>query len=58
MSLRPGKLLLLLLIPAVLYGALKGVMYYNAKRSVDDIVATAADHADVRYADKIGRAHV
>lgn len=51
MSLRPGKLLLLLLIPAVLYGALKGVMYYNAKRSVDDIVATAADHADVRYAD-------
>lgn len=51
MSLRPGKLLLLLLIPAVLYGALKGVMYYNAKRSVDDIVAAAADHADVRYAD-------
>ena len=51
MSLRPGKLLLLLLIPVLLYGALKGVMYYNAKRSVDDIVAAAADHADVRYAD-------
>lgn len=54
MSLRRGKLLpilLILLIPALLYGALKGLLYYKAKRTVDEIVLAAADQADIRYAD-------
>lgn len=49
MMLRPGKLLLLLLIPVALYGVAKGVMYYQAKSTIDDIVVAAANHADVRY---------
>ena len=51
MSLRPGKLLLILLIPAVVYGGLKGFLYYKAKRTVDDIVTAAANQADIRYAE-------
>ena len=46
---RSGKLILILLIPALLYGVLKGVLYYNAKKSVDDIVDASAHMADVRY---------
>lgn len=49
MSLRPGKLLLVLLIPAVVYGGLKGFLYYKTKRTVDDIVTAAANQADIRY---------
>lgn len=51
MSLRPGKLILILLVPVLVYGALKGVLYYNAKRSVDDIVNATSHMADIRYAD-------
>lgn len=46
---RSGKLILILLIPALLYGVLKGVLYYNAKKSVEDIVDASAHMADVRY---------
>ena len=46
---RSGKLILILLIPAMLYGVLKGILYYNAKTSVDDIVAATSHMADVRY---------
>ena len=49
MFFRSGKLILILLIPALLYGVLKGVLYYNAKKSVDDIVDASAHMADVRY---------
>jgi hypothetical protein len=48
---RSTKLLLILLIPALVYGALKGFLYYKAKRAMDDIVVAAANQADVRYAD-------
>lgn len=51
MSLRRGKLLLILLIPALLYGGLKGFLYFKAKRTVDEIVLAAANQADIRYAD-------
>ena len=51
MSSRVGKLLLVLLIPALLYGAAKGYMYYTAKRTVDRLVTLASDHVDIRYAD-------
>jgi hypothetical protein len=49
MMLRPGKLLLFLLIPVALYGVAKGLMYFNAKRTVDDLIVQAANVADVRY---------
>lgn len=48
---RFGKFLLILLIPAALYGAAKGLLYYQAKSAVDDFVAGASSHAEVRYAD-------
>jgi len=55
MSLRLAKapliLTVVLLIPALLYGGLKGFMYYKAKRSVDEIVQAAAHQADIRYVD-------
>lgn len=51
MSLRPGKLILILLIPALVYGGIKGFLYYKAKRTVDDIVIAAADQAAIRYSD-------
>jgi hypothetical protein len=51
MKLRPGKLILILLIPALVYGALKGIMYYNAKSTVDEFVKTASAQADIRYSD-------
>ena len=51
MSFRPGKLLLLLLIPALGYGVVKGFLYYKAKRNVDGMVAAVSSQADVRYAD-------
>lgn len=50
MVLRPGKLLLFLLIPLALYGAAKGLMYFKAKSAMDDIVTAAANQAEVRYA--------
>ena len=46
---RSGKFLTILLIPALAYGVLKGILYYNAKQSVDDIVDATAHMADVRY---------
>lgn len=51
MKLRPGKLILILLVPALVYGALKGIMYYNAKSTVDEFVKTASAQADIRYSD-------
>ncbi len=51
MYFRPGKLLLILSIPVVLFGAAKGFMYYKAKTTVDDIVVAASNQADIRYAD-------
>lgn len=49
MVLRPGKLLLVLLIPVALYGAAKGLMYFKAKSAMDDIVTAAANQAEIRY---------
>lgn len=51
MRLRPGKLTLLLLIPLVLYGVAKGLLYHNAKSTVDDIVDAVARQATVTYSD-------
>jgi len=51
MSFRPGKLILIILVPALAYGALKGILYFNAKRTVDDIVTNTAHMADIRYRD-------
>jgi hypothetical protein len=51
MKLRPGKLILILLIPALAYGALKGIMYYNAKSTIDEFIQTASAQADIRYSD-------
>jgi hypothetical protein len=51
MKLRPGKLILILVIPALVYGALKGIMYYNAKSTIDEFVKTASAQADIRYSD-------
>lgn len=51
MSLRPGKLLLFLLIPVLGYGALKAFLYYKAKQSVDEFVAAVSSQAHVRYTD-------
>ena len=49
MVLRPGKLLLIALIPVALYGAAKGLMYYKAKSAMDDIVVAASNVANIRY---------
>jgi hypothetical protein len=49
MHIRPGKLLLIALVPVALYGAVKGLMYYKAKTTVDDIVTASANQADIRY---------
>ena len=49
MKFRPGKLFLIILVPALVYGALKGVLYFNAKRTVDDIVTNTAHMAEIRY---------
>ena len=49
MRIRPGKLLLIALVPVVLYGAVKGLMYVKAKSVVDDIVMASANQADIRY---------
>lgn len=51
MNFRPGKLFLIILVPALVYGALKGVMYYNAKSTVDEFVNTVSHQADIRYGD-------
>lgn len=50
MVFRPGKLLLIALVPVALYGAAKGLMYYKAKTAMDDIVAAASNQADIHYA--------
>lgn len=47
---RSAKLILILLVPALLYGAAKGLAYYQAKKAVDDFILAMANHADVRYA--------
>ena len=49
MVLRPGKLLLVLLIPVALYGAAKGLMYFKAKSAMDDIVTATSNQAEIRY---------
>lgn len=49
MRLSAGKLLLIALVPVVLYGAIKAVMYVNAKRVLDDMVAQASAQADIDY---------
>jgi len=49
MRIRPGKLLLIALVPVALYGVVKGLMYIKAKGAVDDIVTAAANQADIRY---------
>jgi hypothetical protein len=49
MRIRPGKLLLIALVPVALYGVAKGLMYMKAKGAVDDIVTAAANQADIRY---------
>jgi hypothetical protein len=46
---RRGTLVLILLIPLALYGLAKGVLYYQAKQVVDDIVDAASGHAEVTY---------
>ncbi len=51
MSLRPGKLIPILLVPALVYGGLKGFLYYKTQRTVDEIVVAAANQADIRYTD-------
>lgn len=50
MSSKFGKLLLIVAIPAVLYGAVKGVLYYKTRQAVDQLVEQAAGQADIRYA--------
>lgn len=49
MRLRAGKLFLILLIPVALYGVAKGLLYYKAKSTVDEVVDAAANQADIRY---------
>jgi len=49
MILRPSKLLPVLLVPVLLYGALKGFAYYQTKETVDEMVEKASSHAVVRY---------
>ncbi|MGB5669984.1 MAG: hypothetical protein WBM71_05470 [Sedimenticolaceae bacterium] len=51
MLFRPGKLLLILLVPVLLYGGLKAILYYNAKSTVDDFVLAVSNQAAIRYAD-------
>lgn len=51
MSSRTGKLLLVVLAPALVYGAVKAVMYYNAKQTMDDIARAVSDFAELSYAD-------
>ncbi|MCB1773924.1 MAG: hypothetical protein KDI88_09930 [Gammaproteobacteria bacterium] len=50
MSPRYGKLLLIVLVPALLYGAVKGIMYYNARNAIDRLVDAAAGQAEITYA--------
>ena len=42
-------LLIVVLVPALSYAAVKGLMYYNAKRTVDDAVMAMMPHATVTY---------
>jgi hypothetical protein len=51
MNFRVGKLFLIILVPALVYGALKGILYYNAKSTIDEVVRTASHQADIRYSD-------
>ena len=50
MSPKYGKLLLIVLVPVLLYGAVKGIMYFNAKNSIDKLVDMAAGQAEISYA--------
>lgn len=50
MRFRPGKLILVALVPLVLFGAAHGFMYFKAKSAVDDMVAAASNQVDIRYA--------
>ncbi len=47
---RIGKFLLIVLIPVVLYGGIKGFFYYKAKQMVDRSIANVPG-VDVRYED-------
>lgn len=49
MSSRFGKLLLIALVPLLLYGGFKAVLYYNAKRTMDEMAQDVAGYADLRY---------
>ena len=50
MRFRPGKLLLVLLVPVALYAIAKGILYFSAKNSIDDFVRSAEHQAEIRYA--------
>jgi hypothetical protein len=50
MSSRVGNWVLIGLIPVVLYGAVKGVLYYKTKQAVDGFVEQAAGQAEISYA--------
>jgi hypothetical protein len=49
MSSRSGKLLWIVLVPVLAYGVIKGVMYFNAKRSIDRLVDMAAGQVEISY---------
>jgi hypothetical protein len=49
MRLTAGKLLLIALVPVALYGAIKAVMYFNAKQVIDDMISQVSDQADISY---------
>lgn len=51
MAFRAGKILTVLLVPAAVYGVAKGVMYFNAKQAVDDLVEAARGQVEIHYAD-------
>ena len=40
---------ILLILPILIYGGLKGYVWYEVKTTMDDIIATAAPFADITY---------
>jgi len=40
---------ILLILPILIYGGLKGYIWYEVKTSMDDVIATAAPFADISY---------
>lgn len=51
MSMRPTRLIWIVIVPALIYAALKGFVYYKAKTTVDDAIVAAADQAEIHYTD-------